>query len=104
MWSLDWFAASDTARGGKPIRRVGWSNKWIVYHRGLWWIRTNAGDARVVKATDFGRNELLARDWTDELETADICGATRPGNSKPPAYRDWGTPIMTPPPIAGYSS
>jgi hypothetical protein len=99
-WSLDWFAASALARQGKFIRRVGWTNRWLIYHRGLWWIRLTS-ETHVVRVSEFGRDEFLARDWTDEAFSANPCGALPAYHMSAPSYRDWGTPIMEPPPIPG---
>lgn len=102
MWSLDWFAAAALARAGRYIRRVGWTDRWLVYYRGLWWIVT-ATSSTVVKTTDFGAEEFQARDWTTEAFTADPCAATPAYNATAPVYGSWGSePLFTPPPVPGF--
>lgn len=102
MWSLDWFSAAEKARQGTPVRRVEWTDRWLVYQRGLWWIRL-AATSRVVAATDITADDLLARDWTDELVSADVCGTTPAYNTAGVVYRTWGDePIFTPPPVPGF--
>src|SRR5438093_3981720 len=102
-WSLDWFSARELAAQGKYIRRCGWTDKWLVLWRGLWWFRL-AGDTHVVRADEFGRDDFLARDWTDQPPDADPCATLAAYNGDtPPRYRDWGTPIMVPPPVPGFA-
>src|SRR5947208_2261001 len=62
-WSLDWFSARELAAQGKYIRRCGWTNKWLVLWRGLWWCM-GAAYSRVVQATDYSADDFTANDWT----------------------------------------
>ena len=85
---LDWFAARDLAHSAKYVRRSGW-RQWLFYYQSLWRISLTVGDqenTHVVLASDFGSNEFLATDWTDEAwtdstgKTVDIPnGGTVPG-------------------------
>lgn len=105
MWSLDWFAAEALAKStGKYIRRVGWTDRWLSYYRGIWWMVREAGTT-VAKATEITDVELLARDWTDEAFNADPCAATPAYNTNPPVYKSWtGDPVFIPPPPPGFTS
>lgn len=60
----DWATAEQAGRAGHLVRRVGWTTKWLRWFAGLWWIRPNGEDERVVRTTDFGKDEFLAVDWT----------------------------------------
>lgn len=102
-WSLDWFAASAAARAGTKVRRVAWTDRWLVLYHGLWWIVAGSSEPRVVKSTDVTDDDLLARDWTTEEFTADVCGALPAYNTAAPMYGKWTEePIFTPPPIPGF--
>lgn len=104
MWSIDWFSAKALALSGKPVRRVSWTDKWLVYYRGLWFIST-ADSALVVATTDFGEAEFRARDWTDQPFNADPCAATPAYNSESPVYGSWTpAPEFLPPPVPGFPS
>lgn len=99
---MDWFAASLLAKGGAPIRRVAWTDKWLVFHEGLWWF-TVGSTSTIVKTTEFGENELRARDWTDQAFNADPCASLPAFNQVAPVYGSWtDDPIFLPPPIPGY--
>lgn len=103
MWSLDWFAAEKLARNGTKIRRVGWTDHWLIY-RGLWFVLTDA-DQSLVKATDFTADEFNARDWTDQPFNANPCAAVPAYNSAPIVYSQWTDQrIFLPPPLPGFSS
>jgi len=103
-WSLDWFAAEKLARSGAQIRRVSWTDHWLVFQSPLWMYTTAAG-SRVAATTDFGGDEFNARDWTDQPYGADVCGATPGYNTTPITYGSWTTaPIFTPPPPPGFPS
>lgn len=103
MWSLDWFSAAPIARAGGKIRRVGWLDYWLVVYRGVWWIQQDDGSSHVVKSTEFGEDELRARDWTDEEVAASVCGGILPYNTTAPVFGSWtDDPVFTPPPIPGY--
>jgi hypothetical protein len=61
----DWQTAERAARTvGHRVRRRGWTDKWLRWFGGLWWMLEDGEDPRVVQATDFGRDEFLATDWT----------------------------------------
>lgn len=60
---MNWIEARNRASAGFPVRRIGWTDKWFVLWRGLWWCM-GAGYRRVVEASDYGPDEFLAADWT----------------------------------------
>lgn len=102
-WSLDWFAAKKLARAGTKVRRVGWTDHWLVYD-GLWFIATDAGRT-LVTTGDFGKDEFFARDWTDEAFNANPCAAVPAYNTSPITYGQWTSePIQLPPPVPGFPS
>lgn len=103
-WSLDWFAAEALGKSGSQIRRVAWTDSWLVFQGSFWMLATST-TSRVVEATDFGRDEFAARDWTDQPYGADVCGATPGYNTTPVVYGAWtSAPIFTPPPPPGFPS
>ena len=72
--------------------------------RGLWWSMAESGVWSVVAADEFGEADFRARDWTDEMPTADVCGSLRAYNLLPVPRREWGDlPMMWPPPVPGYA-
>ncbi|MEQ1862007.1 MAG: Ig domain-containing protein [Chthoniobacteraceae bacterium] len=83
MKNLTWWQADQLARAGTPVRRVAWDInpiRWITYETGLFYLEEQKnlllGDEevvpvepapkRVVRDDDFGYNEFLALDWTNE--------------------------------------
>lgn len=84
-----WKEAAQMARGGKPVRRYGWLDRWLVHTQGnVWQIipHVTAADPsvvparRVVRSADFGNEEFLAEDWTDATpEQNNVC--VRPGKT-----------------------
>ena len=96
-WSLDWFSAEESARAGAPIRRVAWTDRWLVWANGFMWIAVD-GAVRWVKTTDYTAADLRARDWTTEPFTADPCAATPAYNTAGPQYRAWEDETNRPPP------
>ena len=102
-WSLDWFAAEKIAKAGTKIRRVGWTDHWLIF-QGLWFVTTDSNQT-LVKATDFTSDEFNARDWTDQPVNADPCVAVPAFNTMPIIYGRWTDQrIFIPPPIPGFSS
>jgi hypothetical protein len=87
-WSLDFFAAEKLAKQGKPVRRVGWTDYWFIYDKGMWF-RKDATGLHLIKATDYGEAEFRARDWTDEAFNSNPCSAAPAFNSTPIVYGDW---------------
>lgn len=70
------------------VRRWGWLDRWLFHHSGVWFIVFNFGRLRVVRCTDFGRGEFLARDYTTSWPDQTACIlATDPE-----------TPVPDPPP------
>ena len=70
MKNLDWFQARSVARSGKAVRREQW-RKWLTVESYVWLITqpawdTQLADRRVAQQWDFGADEFLAHDWTDE--------------------------------------
>ncbi len=78
LYNLDWFDARDLAKhAGLQVRRMGWSPTnmpWIQYYRSLWWYR-ESGVPRIVRSTDFSRDDFLAHDWTTCSYSTDPCFA-----------------------------
>jgi hypothetical protein len=62
--NMSWPMAKAAAKSGLHVRRATWSaGAWLIYQRGIAWFWT--GNAwRVALATDFGRAEFNASDWT----------------------------------------
>jgi hypothetical protein len=103
-WSLDWFTAETLAKSGKQIRRVGWTDRWLV-RQGALWLLVTGSTSHVVKTTDFGPEELNARDWTDQPFNANPCTAAPAYNTTPIVYSQWtDQPIQLPPPVPGFPS
>ena len=70
MKGLDWFEARTLARNASAVRRDAW-RKWLTFESYVWLItqpawETQIYDRRVVQQWDFGADEFLAHDWTDE--------------------------------------
>lgn len=103
-WSLDWFAAEARARAGAQIRRVAWTDRVLVYQGGFLFI-VDSGTTRTIKATDYNREDLFARDWTDQPFTANPCAAVPAYNTTPIIYRQWtDQPLFAAPPVPGFPS
>ena len=70
MKNLDWFQARTLARSGTAVRRDAW-RKWLTFESYVWlitqpvWLEQEY-DRRVAQQWDFGADEFLANDWTDE--------------------------------------
>lgn len=64
---LSWAAARALAAAGARVRRAGWTDRFVFRTAGgLHWLADYSETfARVVRASDFGREEFLALDWTD---------------------------------------
>lgn len=68
---LNWFQARAILFAGGAVRRDGW-RKWMVWNHYLHQITSSTDSsvpvqvARVVQSYDFGAEEFLANDWTDE--------------------------------------
>lgn len=74
MIFFNWTEAARKARAGVPVRRYGWSDRWLAYKTGnLWQIQPHItaegvsliANSRVVQAFDFGEEEFLSDDWTE---------------------------------------
>lgn len=104
MWSLDWFTAENIAQTGTPIRRVAWTDKWLIAFGVLWYFQHTDGTKTLVQTGEFGAAEFTARDYTDQPFNANPCAALPAYNVQPPTYGDWGQPIQTPPPVPGFPS
>src|SRR3954468_20902738 len=69
MKNLNWFQARNLAKNEhRAIRREAW-RKWLVFGPALRFISkvVNGSEKRyVVPNVEFGRDEFLANDWTDE--------------------------------------
>jgi hypothetical protein len=121
--NLDWHQAFVVAQKRIAVRRAGW-RKWLLYEGTLWHIytpSTGAGEQHVVRNTEFGADEFLATDWTDEPWAVEDGGApsdpppgaerpTPEGTLPPPSrpgggWRDTGNPsppeAVNPPPAGG---
>lgn len=111
LYNLDWFDARDLALAGYQVRRSSWSAGWIQSFRGLWWFRPDATTVRVALASDFGKNEFLAHDWTTAGYGGDVCSAhlapsdsdlstLKAARAAAPAWalRNFGQDGQTPPP------
>ena len=61
-YSLDWFAAETLAKAGTKIRRVSWTDRWLQRQGALWLLAIGTTAPRVIKTTDFGADELNARE------------------------------------------
>ncbi len=62
---FDWPTAVLAGKAGHLVRRTGWTDRWLQYYNGLWWLRPGTNTPYVVKAADFGRDEFQASDWTN---------------------------------------
>lgn len=98
--NLTWAQARELARSGSLIRRVNWLDRWIFCTGGLWWLLLN-DIARVVQATDFGRYEFLASDWTTTHPDQLVCYNPPPVTPEQPEIWNgcrqiafaWATPM-----------
>lgn len=66
-FNLSWSQARALAVAGAYIRRWDWTDRWLMRTGFLWWIVPlipGAFEPRLVQATDFGRMEFLATDYT----------------------------------------
>jgi len=55
--------ARRVGRRGYPIRRAGWTDKWLRWNEGKWWYQSGA-TLRVLQAGDLTEEDWLAWDWT----------------------------------------
>lgn len=62
---FDWPTAALAGKAGHLVRRKEWTNRWLRYYNGLWWLRIGVDAPHVVQSADFGRDEFLAADWTN---------------------------------------
>ena len=49
---------------GNRIRRVPWTDRWLRFYNGLWWVMPATGNPRVVTTADFSAEDFKALDWT----------------------------------------
>ena len=90
MKNLNWFQARNLAKSEhRAIRREAW-RKWLVFGPALRFISKVVDGAEkrcVVPNVEFGRDEFLAHDWTDEpwTEGSIPSGVTPPGTAYQPA-------------------
>lgn len=104
MWSLDWFAAETLAKTGAQIRRAAWTDR-VLVKQGALWMLVIGSTTHLVRVTDFGPDELNARDWTDQPFNANPCAAVPAYNTAPVVYGQWtDSPVQLPPPIPGFPS
>jgi len=95
MKDLDWFSARGFMRKGAYFRRLQWQ-KWLFYQDYVWSISQTVDAAtvtHVVLNSDFGKDEFLANDWTDEPWDTTI------PNPHPAPVPPTPTPSPTPTPI-----
>lgn len=52
------------AMSGNRIRRIAWTDRWLRFYNGLWWLIPATGKPRVVTTSDFSAQEFKALDWT----------------------------------------
>ena len=93
---FDWPTAILAGKAGHLVRRKEWTDRWLRYYNGLWWLRIGTATPTVVKASDFGREEFLSSDWTNlppECVTAAqaASGQTCPNPFDPTDPGDGGT-------------
>lgn len=71
---FNWTEAARRARAGVPVRRYGWTDRWLAYKAGnLWFIRPHTTvegvslgvSSRIVQSFDFNKEEFLSDDWTE---------------------------------------
>ena len=65
---FNWQTARKAGTSGNPVRRSTWSDKWITFYNGLWWVvpaTPGAFSKRVVRTSDFSDADFLAVDWTN---------------------------------------
>lgn len=90
--------AREYSRTGLHVRRDGWEDKWFILWRGVWWCM-GAAYARVVRATDYEANDLLADDWTTiprALASCPVDPDTGSTGGDPPAAPSGRTPTLEP--------
>lgn len=107
LFDLTWTQAKAQARAGLAVRRWDWTDRWLICTGALWWIIPmipGAFSPRVVRATDFGRMEFLATDYTTMHPDQREClipeepPVEEPGNPPPPP-----PPVPVPTPTPGGS-
>lgn len=109
---FDWPTAVRAARAGHYVRRRGWTevvdgetvvSKWLQLYGGLWWVRINGEPVRVVQATDFGKEEFLAKDWTHLPIDCLVEAQEAKGTKCPAPFTPSDPGTVTPPPQPGGS-
>lgn len=61
---FNWPTAKRVGIRGQMVRRNGWTTKWWKFQGGIWWLVTDA-ETRVIRNTDYTREDLRALDWTN---------------------------------------
>ncbi len=94
---FDWPTAAQAGKAGFFVRRNLWTDRWLQYYNGLWWLRAGTETPRVVKAADFGRDEFLAADWTNLPPECVQAAQVASGQACPKPFEpnDPGSPEVT---------
>lgn len=88
---FDWPTAAQAGKAGYMVRRKEWTDRWLQYYNGLWWLRLGTDTPHVVKSADFGREEFLAADWTNLPPECVTAAQSSSGQTCPKPY-DPGDP------------
>lgn len=101
---FDWPTARLAGFDGHPVRRRAWTDRWVYFYNGLWWLMPESGEARVVTTQDFGVNDFKATDWTN---LSPACVSSSPdvggGAAACPAPFDPAAPLQGPYKTSGSS-
>lgn len=94
---LSWPQARALARRGSRVRRAAWDDRYVFRtDGGLFWLADyDETFQRVIRATDFAREEFLALDWTDADPDQNHCVGIEFGNFQSGIVLGSDTPAAT---------
>jgi len=100
-----WAVARQAGMEGHPVRRSAWTDRWLYFYNGLWWVMPSSGTPRVVRTVDFTTDDFLATDWTNLSATCITSSAISGGGAAPcPLPYDPISPAIGPLAISGAST
>jgi hypothetical protein len=100
-----WAVARQAGMEGHPVRRSAWTDRWLYFYNGLWWVMPSSGTPRVVRTLDFTTDDFLATDWTNLSATCITSSAIPGGGAAPcPLPYDPISPAIGPLAISGAST
>ena len=102
---FDWPTARLAGLDGNPVRRKAWTDRWLYFYNGLWWVMPATGTPYVVTTNDFTEGEFRAVDWTN-LSIACVGSSQESGGGAAacPLPFDAASPATGPLALTGSSS